>query len=163
MVRPRILAFLTTGNFSPLTVKGSKLCFVVLKSIWNSLHLSALRCNPLELDQYSTVETASWILLVSPFLTTSETVVSSTYFQVETSVILRSMIINKKSHDPSFVPWGTPAGTSPHSETQSFASLTLCFLSCRKSIVQRTTAFGIGNQEIFSASIPWSIRSNAFS
>ena len=66
---------LTTGNFFQLTAKASKLCFVVLKSIWSSLHLSELRCNPLELDQFSTVETASWALRGSPFLTTSETAV----------------------------------------------------------------------------------------
>ena len=45
MVRPRISAFWTTGNFFPLTVRGSMLCLIDLKSVRSSLHLSALRSN----------------------------------------------------------------------------------------------------------------------
>ena len=38
-----------------------------------------------------------------------------------------SFITKINNHGPNFVPWGTPLGTAPHSETQSLASFTGCF------------------------------------
>ena len=47
--------------------------------------------------------------------------------------------------------------------TPLFCELDSLYLSSRESMVQGTTAFGIAYLVIFLASIPWSIRSNAYS
>ena len=52
--------------------------------------------------------------------------VSSTYFQIEALVTIRSFIMIKKSQGPCLVPCGTPEGTVPHSDTQPSESFILC-------------------------------------
>ena len=54
-----------------------------------------------------------------------------------------SLIIIASSHGPSFVLWGTPAGTAPHSEEQSELSFTLGFQSARKPVIHDKTASGM--------------------
>ena len=79
------------------------------------------------------------------FLTTAEMVGASTYFQVDTSVILRSPIISRNNYGLSFMLWGTLAGTSPRS----------IVLSSEKSIVLRPRLLleFLISLVIFSASI----------
>ena len=93
----------------------------------------------------------------------SDTVVSSTYFHM--SKILgtdKSLIIKRKSHGPSLVPWGTPEDTLPHSERQSLPSLTLWDRPERNSMIQLIILLGI----LISLSLPiktlWSMKSKAF-
>jgi hypothetical protein len=70
---------------------------------------------------------------------------------------LRPLIIMTNHHGPSLVPCGTPAGTLPHSEKQSFAILTRCFLSLRKSIIQLRVVVGIHRGFSFDTKMVWSI------
>ena len=57
--------------------------------------------------------------------------VSSTYFQIEALLTIRSFIMIKKSQGPSLVPCGTPEGTVPHSDTQPSE----CFILCECQVV----------------------------
>ena len=61
-----------------------------------------------------------------------------------------------------FVPWGTPAGTTPHSEKQSWPSLTRCLREVRKSMIQEITGSGMSHEHNFPTKIRWSMRSKAF-
>ena len=93
----------------------------------------------------------------------SDTVVSSTYFHMSKILgTVKSLIIKRKSQGPNFVPCGTPDGTVPHSETQSFPSLTLWDLPERKSITQLITLLGILTCFSLLTKILWSMRSKAF-
>ena len=108
--------------------------------------------------------TACWAKLICPFLTTSDTVVSSTYFHESNRVLGddKSLIINKKSQGPSLVPCGTPDGILPHLDRQALLSLTLCDLSVRKLIIQLMTLRGISTIFSLATRVLWSIKSNAF-
>ena len=58
-----------------------------------------------------------WALLALPLITTSDAVVSSTYFHIWsiTLSIARSLMRTRNNHGPNFVACGTPDGTEPHS------------------------------------------------
>ena len=71
-----------------------------------------------------------------PFFITSDVVVSSRYFHIETLLTVRSYIMIKKSQGPSLVPCGTPEGAVPHSDTQPSESLIHCERADSKSITQ---------------------------
>ena len=116
IVRPKTFALETTGRHIPSIVIGAKTCLSLLKSTMSSLHFQGWSCMWFVHDQTSTDVTAAWALLSVSLGTVSAIDVSSTYFQVGTFGTLRSFIINKKSHGPNFVPWGTPEGIDPQSE-----------------------------------------------
>ena len=61
-----------------------------------------------------------------------------------------------------FVLWGTPAGTTPHSEKQSWPSLTRYLREVRKSMIQEITGSGMSHEHNFPTKIWWSMRSKAF-
>ena len=88
--------------------------------------------------------------------------VSSTYFQIEALLTVRSFIMIKKSEGPSLVPCGTPEGTVPHSDRQPSESLILCEGADRKSIIQLMTPGAMSSAHNFLTKILWSVRSNAF-
>ena len=84
--------------------------------------------------------TVSWSTDAPNLGTISETAVSSANFHMEDKVLLvvRSLIITKKSHGPIRVPCGIPVGTGLKSEKQSKLSLTRRYLSRKKSATQLT-------------------------
>ena len=61
-----------------------------------------------------------------------------------------------------FVPWGTPAGTTPHSEKQSWPSLTRCLREVRKSMIQEITGSGVSYKHNFPTKIRRTVRSKSF-
>ena len=73
----------------------------------------------------------------------SAIIVSSTNFHRSVSATSISSIINKNSHSPKLVPWGTPAGMSLHSDLQLCASFVLCLWHLRKSMIQHLIWCGI--------------------
>ena len=84
------------------------------KSILSSLHLSEFSLNLLSFDQQRTSCTVSWSIDAPDLGTISETVVSSAHFHIieeRVLLIVRSLILTKKSHGPIRVPCGIPAGT----------------------------------------------------
>lgn len=111
------------------------------KSTLPSLHLSKFSLNLLSLDHWRTSRTVSWSTEAPNWGTISETVVSSANFYMLERVLLvvRSLIITKKSHGPIRVPCGIPAGTGLKSVKQSEFSLTSWYLFRKKSATQLTT------------------------
>ena len=133
MLRPSILALVTKSIGMPLTTTGSKeVGLLVLKFISSSLHFVSLSWKLSSVTRLARVSTAAWMWLSWFLLIVSEIVVSSTYFQRSVPGTSSSLIMMINSHGPSFVPWGTPAGTAPHSEKQSWPSLTRCLREVRK-------------------------------
>ena len=91
----------------------------------------------------------------------SEMVVSSTYFQRSVAGTSSPLIMMMNSHSPNFVPWGTHAEATPHSEKQSWPSLTRCLHKVRKSMIQEITGSVKPYKHSFST-FRWSMRSKAF-
>ena len=149
-----------TGSSFQSTSRGEKLWEIFLKSITISLHLSAFSCIRWERDQSSTAVTACCTSPREPRGMVWEIVVSSTYFHMRAST-LRSLIMSKKSQGPSLVPWGTPAGTGPHSEKQSEDNLMRWCRFVKKSVTQALMLCGISRPLILVTSILWLIRSKA--
>ena len=104
-----------------------------LKDATNSLHFDGLSWNLFIRDQ-STIEpvTSCKELLSASLDIYSETLVSSAYFSISPSnwslQIARSLIITKKSHGLSLVPYGAPALTGFDFEKVFEESFTLCNL-----------------------------------
>ena len=73
----------------------------------------------------------------------SEMVVSSTYFQRSVAGTSSPLIMMMNSHSPNFAPWGTHVEATPHSEKQSWPSLTRCLHEVRKSMIQEITGSGM--------------------
>ena len=88
-------------------------------------------------------------------------VVSSTYFQMFVFATLRSLIIIRNNQGPSLIPWGTPAGTARHSDTQPQLNFTFCLLFVRKSKIQHMIDSRKSYEESFWARTWWSIKSKA--
>ena len=86
-----------------------------------------------------------WALLALPLITTSDAVVSSTYFHIWsiTLSIARSLMRTRNNHGPNFVACGTPDGTEPHSEYRPSESLILWKISEIKSFIQLIILVGI--------------------
>ena len=125
IVTPKSLASLTNlMHSSPMTTGGNSQSDVKLRR--SSLHLSVFNLTLYLIDQFSTSFIIPWVSLCYPFLITSDNVVSSTYFQIEALLTIRSFIMIKKSQGPCLVPCGTPEGTVPHSDTQPSESFILC-------------------------------------
>ena len=119
---PNVLADFTISKALPLALRETVFKLLSLqKSILSSLHLSEFSLNLLSLDQLRTSCIGSWSVDTPNLGTISETVVSSANFHMEERVLLivRSLIITKKSHGPIRVPCGIPAGTGLESEKQS--------------------------------------------
>ena len=109
------LSDLTVSRVLVLTSSAgmSKIAFL-WKSIRTSLHLTEFSLNLLALDQFTICSTVACKLLAPNFGTYSETVVSPANFHManrESSVVVRSFVMTKKSHGPMRVPCGIPAGT----------------------------------------------------
>ena len=96
---------------------GGKSWLNEAKEMRSFLHLSTFSLTLFLLDQSVTSSAIVCALLTCPFLISSDVVVSSTYFQSDALLIARSLIMIKNNHGPSLVPWGTPEGTAPHSDT----------------------------------------------
>ena len=163
MIRPRSLLEVVAWICIPSTVTGSKCSGERRKLMVSSLVFSRFSWNKFSADQLETWSTASCALLCCPFGTFSDKVVSSTYFHIPKSAlgVKRSLIISKKSHGPNLVPWGTPAGTAPHSDKHSRLSFTLWDRSDRKSRIQWTILLGISTSLSLAARVPWSMKSKA--
>ena len=80
----------------------------------------------------------------------SEMVVSSTYFQRSVEGTSSPLIMMMNSHSPNFAPWGTHVEATPHSEKQSWPSLTRCLHEVRKSMIQEITGSGMSYKHSFS-------------
>ena len=115
IVKPKSLASVTTfmhlprwqeGNHDLLKQKKCKVSYICQHLVWLFL-----------LDQSVTSSAIVCALLTCPFLISSDVVVSSTYFQSDALLIARLLTMIKNNHGPSLVPWGTPEGTAPHSDT----------------------------------------------
>ena len=142
IVTPSSLAFWTTSSSWPLMNKGGRSALFLENDIRIPLHLSMFNWNLLSPDQSATESTYSWALLDWPLGMILETVVSSTYFHNSASRLDKSLMMMTKSHGPSLVPWGTPEGTKPHSDTHPSASFVLCWRLVRKSIIQLMMEWG---------------------
>ena len=128
IVTPSRLVWSATLSPFVFTVTQSKWCLTSLKPIIVSLHLSTFNCSLLLLDHCSTAAEALWISLCESLGTISATVVSSTYYKVQVSSGRRSIIINKNSQGPSFVPWGMPDTQKQSQEAATTKKPTIHFL-----------------------------------
>ena len=116
-------------------ITGSKALCSLAKEILSSLHLSTFNWTLFSWNHFITLLAIVYTWLTPPFTTTSDTVVSSTYFHC-CAFVSRSLIIGTNNHGLSLVPCGTPAGTGPHSEKHSDVNLIRWSLSDKKSIIQ---------------------------
>lgn len=154
-----IASELKTESSFPLMMTGSNACLFFLKSVTLIGIQGHLVVAWTVLDSV----TALWMLLSFPRGTTSVTVVSSMYFQVWKPETLRSFIININNQGSSLAPWGTSAGTGPHSEKQLADSLTRCCRSIRKSATRWATLLVIDKLETLCANkVLKVIKSKAF-
>ena len=159
MVTPKNLASLTSLiHFCPMTTGGnSELSWRETDAEFFAffrVQLQSVLSRPVNYLVCSNLSLA--------LLPTSDVVVSSTNILREAFLIVRSLIIIKKSHGPSLVPCGTPEGTESHSETHPSQSLILCEWSDKKSIIQLMTLGAMSSTLNLLIKILWSIRSNAF-
>ena len=122
IVRPSSFVLVTNSTSFPYMMTGSKTLCSLAKEILSSLHLSAFSWTLFSQDHSITLLGIACTRLSPPFTTTSDTVVSSTYFHC-CAFVLRSLIIRTNSHGPSLVPCGTHAGTGPNLEKHSDANL----------------------------------------
>ena len=113
----------------PFTTIGWSSGWFLANEILSSLHFSLFSFTLLSEDHWATSSAICCALLSQPLGTTSDDVVSSTYFHslaFKLSLKLRSLIRMRKSQGPSFVPWGAPEGAVPHSEKHPSANLIRC-------------------------------------
>ena len=127
----------------PSTVTGSKCSGERQKLMVSCLVFSRFSWNKFFADQLETWSTASCALLCYPFGTFFDKVVSSTYFQSPKSAlgVTTSLVMSNKSQGPNLVPWGTPAGTAPHSDKKSRLNFTLWDRSDWTSRIQLTIPY----------------------
>ena len=117
IVTPSNLALSTHSSSWLFTTIGASCGLFFANEILSSLHFSLFSFTLFSKDHCTTVSAINWELLLAPFTTISDVVVSSTYFQILPALLIsRSLMSTKNNHGPSFVPWGTPDGTDPHSE-----------------------------------------------
>ena len=149
MFKPNSLTVCATLIASPLTRIGSRSTLCLAKEILCSLHLATFSWNLFSLDFSTSSSTSFWIVLALVLTTFSAMVVSPTYFHKSGLLVSMSCIMRINSHEPSFVPCGTPAGVFLHSDMHSRSSLTLCWRFFRKSITQQVVPYGISNVSSF--------------
>ena len=157
MIRSRSLLEIVVWICVASTVTGSKCSWGRRKLMVSSLVFSRFRWNKFSADQLETWSTASCTLLSCPFGTFYDNVVSFTYFHIPKRAlrVKRSLIISqKKGQGPNFVPWGTPAGTAPHSDKQSRLSFTLWGRSDGKSRIQLTILLRTSTSLGLAARVP---------
>ena len=130
LVRPSSFVLVTHSTSFPSMMMGSKTLCSLAKEILSSLHLSAFSWTLFSWDHLITLLAIACTWLSPPFTTTSDTVVSSTYFHC-CAFVSRSLI-RTNNHGPNLVPCGTPAWTGPHSEKHSDANLIRWNLSDKK-------------------------------
>ena len=109
IVIPRSFALWTTSSSWPFTTIGCSSGWFLANEILSSLHFSLFSFTLLSEDHWATLSAICCALLSLPLGTTSDDVVSSTYFHswaFKLSLRLRSLIRMRKSQGPSFVPWG---------------------------------------------------------
>ena len=165
MVTPRSFADFTVSTPFPLIMIGGNACFCLLKVIHSSLHLSLFSCTLFSEDHSIIWSAILCEILAFPLMTTSEVVVSSTYFHISAFTPLlasRSLISTRNNHGPNFVPCGTPDGTDSHSEKQPFASLIRWERPDKKSKIQFIICLGMSKTVSFLTKMSRSIRSKAF-
>ena len=143
--------------FALLIVTGSKVFYDFVNDILSSLHFDSFNWKPSARDFVTNLSTCDCIELVPFFPTHLARVVSSTYFQMFVFATLRSLIIIRNNQGPGLVPWGTPADTARHSDTQPQLNFTLCLLFVRKSKIQHMIDSGKSYKESFWARTWWSI------
>ena len=131
IVRPSSFVLVTNSTSFPSMMTGSKTLCSLAKEILSSLHLSAFSWTLFSWDHSITLSAIACTWISQPFTTTSDTVVSSTYFHC-CAFVSRLWIIRRNKHRPSLVPCGTLAGTGPHSEKQSDVNLIRWDLSNKK-------------------------------
>ena len=156
------LALLTTFIRSPPIATGGKSQLIEANEIRSSLQLSIFNLTLFLLDHSAASSAMVCALLTCPFLTTSDAVVSSTYFQIEALLIARWLIMIENNHGPSLVHWGTQEGTVLYSETHLSVSLILCERHKRKSIIQLIMLGGMETAHSFLTKMLWSVKSNPF-
>ena len=109
IITPSSSALLTTSSWLPFTRIGwNSDCFLV-KGILSSLHFSLFSWTLLSKDHW---DTQSAICCAPPLATTSDIVMSLTYFQsraLKFPLRLRSLIKIRNNQGRSFVPWGDRA------------------------------------------------------
>lgn len=125
--------------------------FLIFQHIRSSLHQTYLPPH----NSVQFLKPVEW----HSFVPTYRVMVSSTYFHNSVSGMSSSSVMTMNNHGPSLVPWGTPSITAPHSEKQSWPSLTDCVnLNVRN--IHAITAMGLSNECNFLIRIWWSMRSN---
>ena len=82
IVTPNNLALLTKPNSSLFITIGAKCDSFFACEILRSLHLSLFSLTLLPEEHFATLFAICWALLALPLITTSDTVVSSTYFHI---------------------------------------------------------------------------------
>lgn len=106
MVTPNNLALFTKPNSSLLITMGAKCDSSFANEILSSLHLSLFSLTLLSDDYFATLSAICWPCLLCPLITTSDAVVSSTYFHIWAIALsfARSLMRTRNNHGPSFVP-----------------------------------------------------------
>ena len=105
MIMPSNLALVTNSRGLPFRTRGSKTWLLFENPIRSSLHLASFGWNPSILACLERSSTASWSLLLLPFVTISEQDVLSTYFHMSAGVS-KSLIITRNNQGPNFFPGG---------------------------------------------------------
>jgi len=106
VVTPNKLALFAKPNSSLFITVGAKCDSSFVNEILRSLHFYTF------FFSVTLLSAICWVLLPLSLITTSDAVVSSTYF----NIWARSLMRTRNNHGPNFIPWGTPDGTEPHSE-----------------------------------------------
>ena len=105
MVRPSSFALVTLSSSLPSTTIGANWGSFFTKDILSSLHFSLLSLTLFCIDHSTTLSAISWAQLRLPLATTSDAVVSSTYFHtLAKPSTSKSFISTRNSHGPNFVP-----------------------------------------------------------
>ena len=122
MIRQRSLLEVVAWICVPSTVTGSKCSGERQKLMVSCLVFSRFSWNKFFAVQLETWFTASCALLCCPFgtfLTRGYRPRTACHIPNSALGVTRSLIMCKKNQGPNLVPWGTPAGTAPHSDKQS--------------------------------------------
>ena len=105
MVIPTSFSLVTCSSSLPSTIIGANLGSFFTKDILSSLHYSLLSFTLFCIDHSATLSAISWAQRRLPLATTSDAVVSSTYFHtLAKSSTSKSFISTRNSHQPNFVP-----------------------------------------------------------
>ena len=132
-IGPRVLWNLTSSIDFPLMIKAGGRSSSLVKQTTISLYLPGFNFMSLAKAHELMLSNSNWSTELPFTGTTSEIVMSSTYFQLDVvgEDELRSFIINRKIIGPNLVPCGTPAVIGSHWEMVE-PILTACRRQVRK-------------------------------